>query len=35
MDSLGKSNKAKDILMVLRELWLEVNVLHKTAVFLR
>lgn len=35
MDILGKNNKAKDILMVLRDLWLEVNVLHKTAVFLR
>lgn len=35
MDVLGKNNKAKDILMVLRELWLEVNVLHKTAIFLR
>jgi hypothetical protein len=35
MDVLGKNNKAKDILMVLRELWLESNVLHKTAIFLR
>jgi hypothetical protein len=35
MDILGKNNKAKDILMVLRELWLETNVLHKTAIFLR
>jgi hypothetical protein len=35
MDILGKNNKAKDILMVLRDLWLEVNVLHKTAIFLR
>ena len=35
MDVLGKNNKAKDILMELRELWLECNVLHKTAVFLR
>ena len=35
LDLLGKNNKTKDILMVLRELWLEVNVLHKTAVFLR
>ena len=35
MDILGKNNKAKDIVMILRELWLETNVLHKTAVFLR
>lgn len=35
MDILGKNNKAKDILMTIRELWLEVNVLHKTAIFLR
>jgi len=35
MDVLGKNNKAKDILMILRDLWLEVNVLHKTAIFLR
>jgi hypothetical protein len=37
MDILGKSNKAKgrDILLMIRELWLECNVLHKTAVFLR
>ena len=35
LDVLGKSNKTKDILMILRELWLETHVLHKTAVFLR
>jgi hypothetical protein len=35
MDALGKSNKAKDILMKLRELWVEINVLHKTSTFLR
>lgn len=37
MDILGKGQKAKgkDILMIIRELWLETNVLHKTAVFLR
>ncbi len=37
MDILGKSNKTKgrDILLTIRELWLETNVLHKTAVFFR
>lgn len=37
MDILGKGNKAKgrDILLIIRDLWLETNVLHKTAVFLR
>lgn len=35
MDTLGKNNKAKDILMILRDLWLEASVLHKTAIFLR
>ena len=37
MDVLGKENKAKvrEIVMTLRELWLETNVLHKVAVFLR
>ena len=35
MDVLGRSNKAKDVLAVLRDLWLETNVLHKAAVFLR
>jgi len=37
IDILGKGQKAKgkDILMIIRELWLETNVLHKTAVFLR
>ena len=37
MDILGKGQKAKgkDILLIIRELWLETNVLHKTAVFLR
>jgi len=35
MDILGKNNKAKDILAVFRDLWLETNVLHKTAIFLR
>ena len=37
MDILGKANKAKgrDIIITIRELWLEVNVLHKTASFLR
>lgn len=36
-DILGKGQKAKgkDILLIIRELWLECNVLHKTAVFLR
>ena len=37
MDILGSASKSKgkDILMILRELWVETNVLHKTAVFLR
>jgi hypothetical protein len=37
MDILGKGSKAKgkDILLMLRELWVETNVLHKTSVFLR
>jgi len=37
MDVLGKQNKTKgrDVLLTIRELWLETNVLHKTAVFLR
>jgi hypothetical protein len=37
MDIIGKSNKTKgrDILLTIRELWLETNVLHKTAVFFR
>lgn len=37
MDILGKSNKTKgrDILLTIRELWLETNVLHKVAVFFR
>lgn len=37
MDILGKGSKAKgkDILLIFRELWVETNVLHKTAVFLR
>ena len=37
MDTLGKGSKAKgrDILITIRELWLETNVLHKTAVFFR
>jgi hypothetical protein len=37
MDILGKGSKAKgkDILMIIRELWVETNVLHKTAVFMR
>jgi hypothetical protein len=34
-DILGNQKKTREILMVLRELWLEINVLHKTAVFLR
>jgi hypothetical protein len=36
VDILGKkNNKAKELLMILKELWLETNVLHKTAIFLR
>lgn len=37
MDVLGKGSRAKgrDILLTFRELWLECNVLHKCAVFLR
>jgi hypothetical protein len=37
MDILGKGSKAKgkDILLMIRELWVETNVLHKTAVFMR
>jgi hypothetical protein len=37
MDILGSASKSKgkDILLMLRELWVETNVLHKTAVFLR
>ena len=35
MDVLGNTNKAKEILVKLRDLWVEINVLHKTAVFLR
>lgn len=35
MDVLGRNNKAKDILVILKELWLETNVLHKTSIFLR
>jgi hypothetical protein len=37
MDILGKGSKAKgkDILIIIRELWVETNVLHKTSVFLR
>jgi hypothetical protein len=37
MDIIGKGQKAKvkDILLIIRDLWLECNVLHKTACFLR
>ena len=37
IDILGKTSKAKgrDILVTIRELWLEANVLHKVAVFFR
>lgn len=35
MEALGKTNKTKNILMTLRDLWVEINVLHKTAIFLR
>ena len=35
MDVLGNTNKSKDVLIKLRDLWVEINVLHKTAVFLR
>jgi hypothetical protein len=37
MDVLGKGSqtKGRDILITIRELWLEANVLHKVGVFLR
>jgi len=34
-DIVGKSARAKEVVFELRELWLECNVLHKTATFLR
>jgi hypothetical protein len=37
MDVMGKGGrtKARDILLTIRELWLECNVLHKAGVFMR
>ena len=35
IDLLGNNKKTREILMILKELWIEVNVLHKTAIFLR
>lgn len=35
LQALSKNRQVKDILLTLRELWVETNVLHKTAVFLR